>query len=72
MMSLKLKHLLAIRWFHWVNFPLLSNDLERYSYLLVLRALSRRPYPFFPGLLYSDLCMPILTGWLREWRCTSR
>jgi thiosulfate reductase cytochrome b subunit len=55
-MEIKLKHLRAIRWFHWINFPLLA--LMIWSGLMIYWA-----YPvysigsirFFPDWLYSAL-----------------
>ena len=64
MKALKKKHPLAIRWFHWVNFPVLflmiwsglliywSNDVYRIglgSYTL---------FSFFPQQFYEALGVP--------------
>jgi thiosulfate reductase cytochrome b subunit len=56
MPQLKLKHLLAIRWFHWINFPLLF--LMIWSGILIYWAY--QPYHigkfhFFPTWLYDLL-----------------
>ena len=75
MTKLKLKHLLAIRWFHWINFPLLF--LMIWSGLLIYWA-----YPiyrigsfhFFPAWFYQlfnlnqrlaeGMNLHFLIGWL--------
>src|SRR5579863_4550518 len=54
----KLKHLVAIRWFHWINFPLLA--LMIWSGLLIYWAYT--PYRlggihFFPNWAYSTFNM---------------
>lgn len=52
----KLKHLLAIRWFHWVNFPLLF--LMIWSGALIYWAYAPYhigPLHFFPSWVYSLL-----------------
>jgi thiosulfate reductase cytochrome b subunit len=54
--GLKLKHLLAVRWFHWINFPLLA--LMIWSGLLIYWAFSPYhigPFHFFPDWLVSAL-----------------
>jgi thiosulfate reductase cytochrome b subunit len=56
MAKLRLKHLLAIRWFHWINFPLLF--LMIWSGILIYWAYA--PYHigslhFFPPWVYSLL-----------------
>lgn len=56
MAKLTLKHLLAIRWFHWINFPLLF--LMIWSGILIYWAYA--PYhigslPIFPAWVYSLL-----------------
>ncbi len=56
MAKLRLKHLLAIRWFHWINFPLLF--LMIWSGILIYWAYA--PYHigsfhFFPAWVYSLL-----------------
>ena len=56
MKRLTLKHPLAIRWFHWVNFPLLA--LMIYSGLLIYWA--NDVYPFGESSASSD---PKLHGW---------
>ena len=61
MPTLKLKHLVAVRWFHWINFPLLflmiwSGFLIYWAYSIY----SIGPLHFFPKWLYT-----ILSG---EWR----
>src|ERR1700684_1543585 len=55
---LKLKHLLAIRWFHWINFPLLflmiwSGFLIYWAYPIY----SLGPIHFFPNWLFHALGM---------------
>jgi thiosulfate reductase cytochrome b subunit len=55
---LKLKHLVAIRWFHWINFPLLF--LMIWSGLLIYWAYSIYnvgPLHFFPKQVYDALHM---------------
>jgi thiosulfate reductase cytochrome b subunit len=56
MAKLRLKHLVAIRWFHWINFPLLL--LMIWSGILIYWAYA--PYHigsfhFFPAWIYSLL-----------------
>ena len=54
MQTLKLKHLLAIRWFHWINFPLLF--LMVWSGLLIYWAYDIYrigPLHFFPAWVYK-------------------
>ena len=56
MAKLRLKHLLAIRWFHWINFPLLF--LMIWSGILIYWAYA--PYHigsfhFFPAWIYNLL-----------------
>ncbi len=56
MATLKLKHLPAIRWFHWINFPLLL--LMIWSGMLIYWAYAPYhigPFRFFPNWLYSGL-----------------
>jgi thiosulfate reductase cytochrome b subunit len=56
MQKLKLKHLLAIRWFHWVNFPLLF--LMIWSGLMIYWAYPAYhlgPIPLFPNWLFNLL-----------------
>jgi thiosulfate reductase cytochrome b subunit len=56
MHKLKLKHLLAIRWFHWINFPLLF--LMIWSGILIYWAYTPYhvgPLRFFPAWVYSTL-----------------
>jgi thiosulfate reductase cytochrome b subunit len=51
---LKLKHLLAVRWFHWINFPLLA--LMIWSGILIYWAYPvyhLGPFHFFPDWFYS-------------------
>jgi thiosulfate reductase cytochrome b subunit len=58
MPTLKLKHLVAVRWFHWINFPLLS--LMIWSGLLIYWAYSIYnvgPLRFFPKQVYDFLHM---------------
>ncbi len=53
MQKLKLKHLVAIRWFHWINFPLLA--LMIWSGFLIYWAYpiySIGPLHFFPQWVY--------------------
>lgn len=57
--TLKLKHLRAIRWFHWVNFPLLS--LMVWSGLLIYWAFPTYgfgPVAFFPQWFFAALGIP--------------
>ena len=54
MEKLKLKHLLATRWFHWINFPLLflmiwSGVLIYWAYAIY----NVGPFHFFPSWVYS-------------------
>lgn len=56
MQTLKLKHRLAIRWFHWINFPLLfimiwSGTLIYWAYPIYHVG----PVPFYPAWVYSSL-----------------
>ena len=56
MQTLKLKHLVAIRWFHWINFPLLfimiwSGTLIYWAYPIYHIG----PLKFFPAWVYSTL-----------------
>ena len=56
MQKLKLKHLVAIRWFHWINFPLLF--LMIWSGILIYWAYPiyhLGPIVFFPKWFYSAL-----------------
>ncbi len=56
MQKLKLKHLVAIRWFHWVNFPLLF--LMIWSGLMIYWAYPAYhlgPIPLFPNWLFNWL-----------------
>jgi thiosulfate reductase cytochrome b subunit len=56
--TLKLKHLLATRWFHWINFPLLFVMI--WSGLLIYWAFptySLGPLHFFPQWFYNLLNM---------------
>lgn len=53
MQTLKLKHLVAIRWFHWINFPLLflmiwSGFLIYWAYPIYTIG----PFHFFPGWVF--------------------
>lgn len=53
---LKLKHLVAVRWFHWINFPLLfvmiwSGMLIYWAYPIY----SIGPFHFFPAWFYTAL-----------------
>jgi thiosulfate reductase cytochrome b subunit len=51
--TVKLKHLLAVRWFHWINFPVLFVMI--WSGLLIYWAYdtySIGPFHFFPGFVY--------------------
>ncbi len=59
MQKLKLKHLLAVRWFHWINFPLLF--LMIWSGILIYWAFpiySLGPLHFFPKWFYSVFNIP--------------
>ena len=54
MEKLKLKHLVATRWFHWINFPLLflmiwSGVLIYWAYAIY----DVGPFHFFPSWVYS-------------------
>jgi thiosulfate reductase cytochrome b subunit len=61
MMTLKLKHLVATRWFHWINFPVLflmiwsgvliywANDIYQISFG------SSKLFQFFPDWVYKLL-----------------
>ena len=54
MEKLKLKHLVATRWFHWINFPLLF--LMIWSGMLIYWAYAVYgigPFHFFPNWVYS-------------------
>lgn len=56
MQTIKLKHLVAIRWFHWINFPVLF--LMIWSGLLIYWAndvFHIGPFHFFPDFVYSSL-----------------
>jgi thiosulfate reductase cytochrome b subunit len=58
MQKLKLKHLTAIRWFHWINFPLLAIMI--WSGFLIYWAYDVYRvgrFHFFPPVLYSALKM---------------
>lgn len=59
MQKLRLKHLLAIRWFHWINFPLLAIMI--WSGLLIYWAYpiyQIGPFHFFPKAVFSALGIP--------------
>jgi thiosulfate reductase cytochrome b subunit len=58
MQTLKLKHLVAIRWFHWINFPLLflmiwSGFLIYWAYPIY----SIASFHFFPAWVYRTFNM---------------
>ncbi len=56
MPQLKLKHLVATRWFHWINFPLLF--LMIWSGILIYWAYAPYhlgPFHFFPNGVYATL-----------------
>ncbi len=56
MQTLRLKHLVAIRWFHWINFPLLFIMI--WSGILIYWAFPiycLGPFRFFPASVYSLL-----------------
>lgn len=58
MQTLRLKHLVAIRWFHWINFPLLflmiwSGFLIYWAYPIYHIG----PLPLIPGWVYRTLHM---------------
>ncbi|MBV8832177.1 MAG: cytochrome b/b6 domain-containing protein [Acidobacteriaceae bacterium] len=58
MQTIRLKHLAAIRWFHWINFPLLAAMI--WSGLLIYWAFptySLGPIHFFPSWVYSTFHM---------------
>ncbi len=58
MQKLRLKHLTAIRWFHWINFPLLA--LMVWSGFLIYWAYdiySIGPLHFFPKWMYAAFHM---------------
>jgi thiosulfate reductase cytochrome b subunit len=57
--TVKLKHLLAVRWFHWVNFPILFVMI--WSGLLIYWAndtYSIGPLHFFPDFVYRLFRLP--------------
>jgi thiosulfate reductase cytochrome b subunit len=59
MPKLRLKHLLAIRWFHWINFPLLAIMI--WSGLLIYWAYPIYhvgPFKFFPKSFFAVLGLP--------------
>ncbi|MBV8070243.1 MAG: cytochrome b/b6 domain-containing protein [Acidobacteriaceae bacterium] len=59
MLKIKLKHLLAVRWFHWINFPLLF--LMIWSGLLIYWAFPVYhigPLHFFPKTVFNALHVP--------------
>ena len=63
MQKLVLKHLVAVRWFHWINFPLLF--LMIWSGLLIYWAYDvyhLGPIHFFPAWLYKALNVPQRLG----------
>lgn len=58
MQKLRLKHLAAIRWFHWINVPLLAMMI--WSGLLIYWAYDVYrvgPFHFFPQAVYKTLHM---------------
>ncbi|MGH9582868.1 MAG: cytochrome b/b6 domain-containing protein, partial [Bryobacteraceae bacterium] len=60
MQKLKLKHLAAVRWFHWINFPLLAIMI--WSGLLIYWAYDIYhvgSFHFFPTAMYKTLHMNI-------------
>jgi thiosulfate reductase cytochrome b subunit len=59
MEKLKLKHLLAVRWFHWISFPLLFVMI--WSGLLIYWAYPAYhigPFKFFPSWFFNSLNIP--------------
>jgi thiosulfate reductase cytochrome b subunit len=63
MQKLKLKHLLAIRWFHWINFPLLlamiwSGLLIYWAYPIYVLG----PIPIVPKWVFTLLDVPQRLG----------
>jgi thiosulfate reductase cytochrome b subunit len=59
MQKLRLKHLLAIRWFHWINFPLLAIMI--WSGLLIYWAYPIYhigPFHFFPKAVFEAVGIP--------------
>ena len=59
MHKLKLKHLVAVRWFHWINFPLLflmiwSGIMIYWAY----PAYHAGAFPLFPKWLFAMLGIP--------------
>jgi thiosulfate reductase cytochrome b subunit len=63
MQKLKLKHLVAIRWFHWISFPLLFVMI--WSGLLIYWAYpiySIGPIPIVPKWLFTALDVPQRLG----------
>jgi thiosulfate reductase cytochrome b subunit len=63
MQKLKLKHLLAIRWFHWINFPLLLAMI--WSGLLIYWAYpiyTLGPIPIVPKWIFTLLDVPQRLG----------
>ncbi len=63
---------LAIRWFHWINFPVLTYDLERLTNLLGKRHLQigfgdTAQIKFFPQKFYDFLNIPQCHGEGMAW-----
>jgi thiosulfate reductase cytochrome b subunit len=59
MQKLRLKHLLAIRWFHWINYPLLAIMI--WSGLLIYWAYPIYhigPFHFFPKAVFAAVGIP--------------
>lgn len=62
--QLEKKHLLAIRWFHWINFPILG--LMIWSGILIywanavygIRLFDHEYFHFFPSWFYEELGIP--------------
>jgi thiosulfate reductase cytochrome b subunit len=58
MAKLRLKHLAAIRWFHWINFPLLAVMIwSGFRIDWAYPVYSIGPFHFFPNWVYSTFHM---------------
>ena len=62
------KHPLAIRWFHWINFPVLGHDMEWPADLLGQQRVQSLGFggneliKFFPKSFYAGFAYPIPAG----------
>ena len=68
MTRVTLKHLTAVRWFHWINFPVLF--LMIWSGILIYWAndvYHIGGFHFFPDWVYR--LFTSITGWRTGWRC---